>query len=142
MLRRHEATGCYDCPEYQAAVLKFYTRHLCRLDPWPEGLERSFAGMSVDVYRSMWGPSEFGPLTGTLKGWDVTARLPEIRVPSLLTAGRHDEATPDQMTEMAAAMPDAEVHIFKRSSHLAFYEEMEAYLGLLRGFLRRFDAVA
>lgn len=139
VLRRHEVTGYFDCPEYQAAVLTFYQRHLCRLDPWPEGLERSFAGMSTEVYRTMWGPSEFGPLTGTLKGWDVTARLPEIRVPSLLTAGRHDEATPDQMIEMSAAMPDAEVRVFEHSSHLAFYEETDAYLAVLRGFLRRFD---
>jgi L-proline amide hydrolase len=36
-LTRHEASGTTDDPEYQQAMLVFYRRHLCRLDPWPEG---------------------------------------------------------------------------------------------------------
>src|SRR6478752_9700369 len=35
-LQRHEAAGTTDDPEYEAACLVFYGRHLCRLDPWPD----------------------------------------------------------------------------------------------------------
>ena len=31
--------GEYDTPEYQAAVMEFYRRHVCRLDPWPAALD-------------------------------------------------------------------------------------------------------
>jgi hypothetical protein len=40
-----------------------------------------------DVYETMWGPSEFGPVTGRLGGWDVTGRLAEITVPAVLVTG-------------------------------------------------------
>ena len=43
----------------------------------------------------MQGPNEF-VITGTLKDWDITGRLAEIEVPTLITAGAHDEFTPRQ----------------------------------------------
>ena len=42
---------------------------------------------NLEVYRTMWGPSEAHP-TGVLAGWDVTARLGEIRAPALVLCGR------------------------------------------------------
>ena len=41
-LLKHEAAGTTDDPAYQEAMLVFYRRHLCRLDPWPECLNRAF----------------------------------------------------------------------------------------------------
>ena len=40
-LLKHEADGTTDDPAYQEAVLVYYRRHLCRLDPWPDCLNRS-----------------------------------------------------------------------------------------------------
>lgn len=74
VLDSHEAGGYFSCPEYQWAITQFYRRHVCRQDPWPDCVERTFAGMGADVYLTMWGPSEFGPVTGRLRTWDVTAR--------------------------------------------------------------------
>jgi pimeloyl-ACP methyl ester carboxylesterase len=71
-------------------ILGFYRKHVCRLDPWPAGLERSFAEAGYQVYNTMNGPSEF-TVTGTLKTWDIMDRLPEIRIPTLLVGGRYDE---------------------------------------------------
>jgi hypothetical protein len=55
VIREHEAAGFTGCPEYQAAILGFYRKHVCRLDPWPAGLERSFAEAGYDVYNTMNG---------------------------------------------------------------------------------------
>src|SRR5262249_22582260 len=44
-LVRHEKIGSTECPEYQAAVLDYYRLHVCRLNPYPEQLERTFAGV-------------------------------------------------------------------------------------------------
>jgi proline iminopeptidase len=114
----------------------FYKRHLCRLERWPEGVEYSMgAGFGAGPYVTMWGPSEFGPVTGNLNGWDITNRLGEIRVPTLLTVGRHDEMWPSHMQDMQARIPGSELIIFEKSSHMAFVEEPEAYRAAINRFL-------
>jgi len=135
VLDSHEAAGYFGCPEYQWAVTQFYRRHLCRLSPWPDCLERTFAEMGGEVYLTMWGPSEFGPVTGRLRSWDVTARLPEIDVPALVTGGRHDEARPEHLGVLADGIDGAELVIFEDSSHLAFIEERTRYMQVVEQFL-------
>lgn len=139
VLNRHEASGYFDCPEFVGAVAQFYRRHLCRLDPWPDGLERTFAGLGTAVYQTMWGPSEFGPVTGVLRDWDVTARLGEISAPTLLTVGRFDECPLRHMEEVAEAISDARLVIFEDSSHTPFYEERDSYLRVVASFLAEHD---
>src|SRR6266542_5988709 len=85
VLDEHEAAGTTDSPEYEEATMEFYKRHVCRLDPWPDYVLRSFAGLQEhpDVYMTMQGPNEF-VITGTLKDWAITERLGEIAVPTLI----------------------------------------------------------
>jgi proline iminopeptidase len=130
----------FSCPEYQWAITQFYRRHVCQRDPWPACVERTFAGMGADVYLTMWGPSEFGPVTGRLRDWDVTGRLAEIRVPALVTGGRYDEARPAHLATLAQGIPGAELVIFENSSHMAFIEERAAYLRVVGDFLARAEA--
>ncbi len=61
--------------------MAFYQRWLCRLDPWPDHLMRTFTGLREEIYGAMWG-TEWN-ITGNLKDWDVTARLGELDVPVL-----------------------------------------------------------
>ena len=136
VLDDHEARGVFNCPEYTAAVMVFYKRHLCRLERWPEGVEYALGeGFGAGPYLTMWGPSEFGPVTGNLAGWDITDRLGEIRRATLLTVGRHDEMAPAQMEEMRSRMPNAELVVFEESSHMAFVEERGAYMATMNRFL-------
>ena len=138
-LDAHEAEGTTDDPEYERAVFEFLHRHLCRLDPWPPVVEEVIRSTNLEVYNTMWGPSEAHP-TGVLADWDVTPRLGEIRVPALVLCGRYDEATPRQAETIAAALPDAELVVFEESAHLAPLEETERYLSTVRAFLARMDA--
>ncbi len=139
VLARHEQERFFGCPEYQGAVAEFYRRHLCRLSPWPRSIELTFAGMGLDVYMAMWGPSEFGPVTGELANLDLVERLGQIQIPTLVTGGRFDEASPEQMQTIAAHIEAAEIAIFETSSHTAFLEERTAYIGRLREFLAAAD---
>ncbi len=139
-LDRHEAGGYFSCPEYQWAITQFYRRHLCRQQPWPDCVERTFAGLGGDVYLAMWGPSEFGPVTGRLRDWDVTGRLAEIGLPVLVTGGRYDEARPAHLAVLAERIPGAELVIFEDSSHMAFVEERERYMRVAGDFLARVEA--
>jgi L-proline amide hydrolase len=138
-LTKHETEGTTDSPEYEAAVRVYYDRHLCRV-PWPDYVERSFAQIEADptVYHTMNGPSEFFCI-GTLKEWDITDRLPEIAVPTLLVSGRHDEATPHIVEQIEARIPGARWQIFEESSHMPHVEEPEAFLEAVEGFLKTLD---
>ena len=92
-----------------------------------------------DVYHHMQGPNEF-VITGTFKHWDITGRLAEIDVPTLVTSGRHDECTPKQAEIVHRGIRGSEWVLFEDSSHMQFCEEPERYLEVLDGFLTRVEA--
>lgn len=133
VIRDHEASGFTTCPEYQAARLAFYRQHYCRLDPWPPGLERSFAETGHAVYYTMNGPSEF-TVTGSLKDWDVMDRLGEIRIPTLLISGCYDECRPDQLEEMHRRIPGSELTIIEDASHMCFAEKQAEFMASVNAF--------
>jgi len=88
----------------------------------------------------MWGPSEFGPVTGCLRDWDVTDRLAEIQVPTLVTGGRYDEARPEHLAVLADGITGSELVIFEDSSHMAFIEERALYMSTIEDFLAQVEA--
>jgi proline iminopeptidase len=133
-----EANGRYDSPDYQEAMMAFYARHVCRLDPWPDCMNRTIEKMGHEVYGHMWGPSEF-TMTGTLKDYDCTSRLHEIAQPVLLTCGRYDEATPETTAYYKSLLPHAEMAVIEDASHEHHLEQPEEYLRLVREFLRRME---
>jgi proline-specific peptidase len=56
---RREASGRTNCPEYVAANLEWWRRHVCRIKPFPDEVEHSLADFGTECYETMWGPSEF-----------------------------------------------------------------------------------
>jgi len=140
VLDEHEAAGTTDSPEYEEAEMAFYRRHVCRLDPWPDFLLRTFTGLREhpDVYVTMQGPNEF-VITGTLKDWDIIDRLGEIRVPTLITSGRYDEFTPRQAQTLHEGIAGSELVTFEDSSHMQFTEEPERYREVVGDFLGRVE---
>jgi proline-specific peptidase len=138
-LLNHEAAGTTDSADYQDAMLEFYRRHVCRVDPWPDYVNRAFDGIGMQVYTTMNGPSEFHVI-GKLKQWDITDRLGEIRVPTLITSGRYDEATPAIAATVHQGIPNAEAVLFEQSSHMPHAEEPDRYMQVLGDFLDRVEA--
>ena len=139
-IRRCEAEGATASAEYQAACLVFYQRHLCRLEPWPEPLQRSVVNLTqTPVYAVMNGPSEF-TITGNLRDWDRTARLGEIAAPALITVGRYDELPIACAETLRAGVPGATLRLFENSSHTAHLEETDLFLQTVSEFLRGVEA--
>lgn len=136
ILDKHEQAGTTDSQEYQDAAMVFYRRHLNRQDPWPDELNRSFEVFNPDLYVAMWGPTEFNA-TGSLKDYDATEKLSKIIVPALFTAGEFDEATPAAVRDFAGMVPNATVEIIPDASHTAFLEQRDAYLEIVRAFLKK-----
>ena len=139
-LLEHEAAGTTDDAAYQEAMLVFYRRHVCRLDPWPECVNRTFEKLSKypEVYNTMNGPSEFHVI-GVIKDRDIVDRLGEIHVPTLVISGRHDEATPAIAETVHSGILGSEWVLFENSSHMPHVEEPERYRQVLTSFLERIE---
>lgn len=131
-LTRHEEAGTIHDPEYVAACMVFYERHVCRVVPFPDYVNRSFDQIG-EVYETMNGPSEFHVI-GTIREWSVVDRLPEIQVPTLVVTGEHDEATRSINRTVSQGIPGAESIILDGCSHMAHVEQTKKYLALLDRF--------
>lgn len=140
-LLRHEQAGTTDDPAYEAATQVFYARHVCRVQPMPDEVLASFAGIAADptVYHTMNGPSEFHCI-GSLRNWDITGQLKHIRATTLLISGRHDEATAAVMRPFADRIARNCWVIFENSSHMPHVEETAACLAEINGFMESEDA--
>lgn len=132
--KKYENAGDYTNPEYLKAVDVFYKTYLCRLPEWPKEVTYSLEHVSIPVYGTMNGPNEF-TIVGNIRYWDVTNRLGEIRVPTLVTAGKYDEVSPKEARNIHKGIKGSKLVIFQQSSHLAFWEEREKYMATMRKFL-------
>jgi pimeloyl-ACP methyl ester carboxylesterase len=128
---------------YEVVNTEFIKRHvmLGRPNKAPLCVFRSFAGTNRQVYETMWGPSEFFG-TGVLKDWDITDRLGEITIPTLITSGRMDEATPVQMQVLRDGIQGSRWVMFQNSAHAALLEEPERYRAVLEAFLENAESAA
>ncbi|MDO5116580.1 MAG: proline iminopeptidase-family hydrolase [Synergistaceae bacterium] len=92
---------------------------------------KTISGMKV--YRYMWGPSEF-TCTGILKDIDITGRLGEIKVPSLLICGEFDEVRAESCEYFRSLIPGAKMEIIHGASQTSFLEQPRSFYATLRGF--------
>jgi L-proline amide hydrolase len=140
-LLHHEQNGTTGSAEYESAVDVFYRRHVCRLDPWPDYVSRAFGNIAAnpEVYHTMNGPSEFH-VVGRIKDWDITDRLGDIDVPTLVISGRYDEATPAIAGAVRDGIPGSEWVLFEQSSHMPHAEEPERFVEVVDVFLTRVES--
>jgi L-proline amide hydrolase len=142
-LTRNETAGTVDSPEYKAASDVFYARHVCRVQPMPAEVQRTFDAVADDptVYHTMNGPTEFH-VVGTMRDWTIVDRLDRIAAPTLLISGHFDEATPATVQPYADRIPDVRWHVFEHSSHMPHVEERDACMAVVGAFLADCDARA
>ncbi|KAJ9637737.1 hypothetical protein H2201_004172 [Coniosporium apollinis] len=136
-LQKHEDDKTTDDPEYERAVQVFYQRHVCRVNPWPKEVQRSFQNIKDDptVYHTMNGPSEFH-VVGSLKEWSILQDLPKIDVPTLLINGRYDEATDEVVEPYFQKIKKVKWVTFEQSSHMPHVEERSRFMEVVSHFLR------
>ena len=136
-LRRHETAGTTNHPDYRAAEREFLKRHMCRKSPCPGGHYRAGGpNWNQDLYEYMWGPTEFHA-TGTLRDYDISGRLPSIKVPALMICGEFDEAAPQTCAEYGGMITGAKTFIMADAGHATMAENEVLYLKTLRAFLEK-----
>jgi proline iminopeptidase len=136
-IKRYEAEGQTSDPRYEQLLMEQHYRwHVCRmpLSEWPEPVTRCFGHINPAIYVPMQGPSELG-LSGTLAGWDRTADLPGIDVPTLVIGAAHDTMDPGHMRWMAGQLPQGRYLHCPDGSHLAQFDDPGHYFPGLIEFL-------
>src|SRR4051812_26752675 len=133
-----EARGEYESPRYMELLIpNFYHAHICRLTDWPDALNRSLNRINRQIYVLMQGPSEFGA-SGLLEKWDRKADLPRLAMPTLVIGAAHDTMDPDHMRWVSSQVQHGSFLLSRNGSHLAMWDDQQAYV---RGLLKFLDAI-
>ena len=105
---------------------EFYSKHICRIYPFPEPVARSFSHFNGPVYSYMQGPSEFVP-GGILKDWSVWDQLEDIKVPTLMIGAAYDSMNPKEMEEMSTLVQQGRYLHCPNGSHLCMWDDQKVY---------------
>ena len=92
--------------------------------------------MSWDLYREMWGSSGEFIIDRNLKSVEYGDRLNSITVPTLITAGDHDECAPSISREMHEKISGSKLVILPQSGHMTFVDQPGLFLKAVGEFLR------
>ncbi len=132
-----EKTKTTNDPRYMDLLLRsYYSKHICRIFPFPEPIERAFTHLNNVVYTQMQGPSEFG-ISGSLALWDITDDLPKIKIPTLVIRGMFDTMDPAFMEMMSKKFANGSLVTCPNGSHCSMWDDQENYFKGLIGFLKK-----
>lgn len=138
---RLEKEGKTDDPQYMGLLMpNWYTQHILRMPPdqWPAPVMFSIEHVNNDIYTLMQGPSEMG-VSGRLEHWDVSKRLGEIEVPTLVIGARYDTMDPKYMEWMAGQVRHGRFLYCTDGSHLCMYDQQPLYMNGVLGFIEDVD---
>ena len=137
-ITKAEETGNWQDEMAQKAIARYMKLHCADIkDNDPECLRREKRS-GTESYMTAWGPNELTP-QGTLKNFDVTDKLCEIKVPCLIISGTDDLCTPLIAKTMYDHLPYARWELFANARHMVFAEYTEKYLQLLADWCQETD---
>ncbi len=138
-IRAIEAKEDFSNPRYMELLIPhFYHEHICRLKEWPDGLNRALKHANGEIYTMMQGPSEFG-ISGRLKKWDITDRLKEIKVPTLMIGARYDTMDPQAMEAQSKLVQKGRYLYCPNGSHLSMWDDQKVFMNGVIGFIHDVD---
>lgn len=131
------STGDYDDPAYREAEEEYMRRHCAGPveEDAPECLKRP-RRTGREAYVVGWGPNEFTPL-GTLKDYDVTEQLKDIKQPALVINGGNDLCTPAIAKYMYDHIPNSQWELFRDCRHSCFVEDTDRYADVLKDWMNK-----
>lgn len=133
-----EKAGKYDDKAYEAANNEFMSRYVVRHLRQPDW-DSTMNTVGMDQYMYFQGPSEY-TIVGTLKKYNVTGELKNIKVPTLFTVGEFDEANPVTIRKHASMVPGSKFVVIDSAAHLAPWDNEPQTLNTVGAFLRAVEA--
>ncbi len=132
-----EKTNTTNNPAYMNLLLNnYYNKYVCRVQPFPEPLNRMFGHTNNQIYNIMQGPSEFG-ISGRLALWDVTDQLYKIKIPTVVIRGMNDTMDPDFMKMMSEKLGNGSLVTCPNGSHCSMWDDQENYFKGLISFINK-----
>ncbi|MFT5078622.1 MAG: proline iminopeptidase [Candidatus Azotimanducaceae bacterium] len=137
-----EANNDFDNPRYgELLMTNYYIKHIVRmpLEKWPKSVNLLFEHLNPNIYVYMQGHSEFG-MTGnaTLKDWDVSDRLKEIKTPTLMLGAKYDTMDPEYMAWMATEVQNGR-SVTTNGGHCSQFDDPANYFAGLIDFIKDVD---
>lgn len=127
-IKHLEATNDFQNPKYFELLMpNFYMQHICRLEEWPDPVNRALKHVNGTIYTMMQGPSEFG-IGGRLANWDRKADLPKITVPTLTVGATHDTMDPEHMRWMSTQVKQGQYLHCPDGSHLSMWDDQQVFM--------------
>jgi len=136
-IHKYQGLQQYNAPAYLAATDSFYARYLTRKQ-WPpvkSSACEGIGGFNEQVYKHMWGPNEF-TASGTLKSFDRSGRLHELKLPVLFIVGQYDEVRVETARRFQRAVNGSKVAIIENAGHAKTIDNPDQYLAVIRQFLK------
>ena len=90
---------------------------------------------SWELYREMWGSHGEFVVDGNLKEVEWVDRLAEIKVPTLILVGDHDQSDPAMSREMNAKIAGSKLVVLPDSGHMTFVDQPELFVRAIRDFV-------
>ncbi|RKR09089.1 proline iminopeptidase [Flavobacterium sp. 90] len=139
-IRALEAKKDFSNPRYMELLIpNFYKKHLCRLNEWPDGLNRASKHVNGEIYTLMQGPSEFG-ISGRLAKWDIKNRLHELTIPTLMIGAKYDTMDPKAMEEQSKLVQKGRYLYCPNGSHLAMWDDQKVFMNGVIQFVNDVDS--
>jgi proline iminopeptidase len=105
-----------------------------RPDPNDDPLS-SNTSTAWDVYREMWGSHGEFVVDGNLTEVEYLDQLSQIKVPTLIIVGDHDESDPKMSREMHEKIAGSQLVILPRSGHMTFVDQPDEFLKAISTFV-------
>ena len=138
-IEKATSSNDYSDPAYQEAEAEYMLRHAAGpvTEESPECLRRPVQ-KGGEAYVTGWGPNEYTPM-GTLKDYDVTEQLKDIKEPALVINGGNDLCTPYIAKYMYDRIPNSRWELFRTCRHMCFVEDNDRYVELMKEWLNEND---
>jgi len=125
-LEYYNAKGDFKNPKRLAARKVLERTQYCRLRVWPYEWNYSLEHLSEYIHEI---------LCDSLEGWDVTDRLPEVKLPCLVITGEYDVVAPKCAEAIHRGIRGSRLVKFKECSHLPMWEDRVGFNEVVRNFL-------
>lgn len=136
-----EGSTFFDNVTYQNIIRKYNDTYQCRNDqishlgnPYFTKAVRTKTAAGMEVYRHMWGPSEFTS-TGIMKDLDITGCIKDIKIPVLLLIGEYDQVSQKTCEYYRSLIPGSRMAIIPDASQTQFLENFDRFYWTFCNFI-------
>ncbi len=137
-IRQQDLGQPYDTAALQAAAHDMNTRYMTR-HPVIAEMDTFDRSLNPAIGDHMNGSSALRP-NGTLKDYDASPFLRQVRVPTLFIVGEYDIMDPETIRAQAQLTPGARFVVIPGSAHNEQWDNPTANNEAIRAFLRDVDA--